>query len=403
MGLWKWEGLDKNGKRASGQIEATTEKEVRRLLRGQGNRPKKITPPSILEFDLGQWMVEQGFASAFGTKELSNFTKQLAIMINAGVPILQGLEIIYKTEKNAALKNAIQRIAKDVQEGKTLAESMTKQKGFDKLYCNLVKAGEIGGILDVILNKLSIHLEKQEKTKSQIKSAMTYPFIVTMIGIGVVWGLVTFVVPQFVGMLKDTGKDIPGITQFVMDVSDLCVNYSAYAVPIVIIVLVLISSWIKTPAGKIIYDKFAMKIPGFGVVVIKGNLSSFTRTLGTLLSAGVSLIDALEICIETIDNGVISRDIAAVKKSVIEGKTLTEPLQKIDYFPEMVAQMIKVGEQTGSIDQMLDKIAVVFEDEVNMAVESATKLIEPLILVGLGGTIAVVLVAIYLPMFMSAG
>ena len=187
-----------------------------------------------------------------------------------------------------------------------------------------------------------------------------------------------------------------------MDVSDLCVNYSAYAVPLIIISLVLLSSWIKTPAGKIIYDKIMMKIPGFGVVVIKGNLSSFTRTLGTLLSAGVSLIDALEICIETIDNGVISRDIATVKKSVIEGKTLTEPLQKIAYFPEMVAQMIKVGEQTGSIDQMLDKIAVVFEDEVNMAVESATKLIEPLILVGLGGTIAVVLVAIYLPMFMSA-
>ncbi len=402
MGMWKWEGLDKNGKRSSGQIEATSEKEVRRLLRGQGNRPKKITPPSILEFDLGQWMVEQGFASAFGTKELSNFTKQMAIMINAGVPILQGLEIIYKTEKNAALKNAIQRIAKDVQEGKTLAESMTRQKGFDKLYCNLVKAGEIGGILDVILNKLSIHLEKQEKTKSQIKSAMTYPFMVTLIGIGVVWGLVTFVVPQFVGMLKDSGKEVPGITQFVMDVSDLCVNYSAYAVPLIIISLVLLSSWIKTPAGKIIYDKIMMKIPGFGVVVIKGNLSSFTRTLGTLLSAGVSLIDALEICIETIDNGVISRDIATVKKSVIEGKTLTEPLQKIAYFPEMVAQMIKVGEQTGSIDQMLDKIAVVFEDEVNMAVESATKLIEPLILVGLGGTIAVVLVAIYLPMFMSA-
>jgi len=402
MGMWKWEGLDKNGKRSSGQIEATSEKEVRRLLRGQGNRPKKITPPSILEFDLGQWMVEQGFASAFGTKELSNFTKQMAIMINAGVPILQGLEIIYKTEKNAALKNAIQRIAKDVQEGKTLAESMTRQKGFDKLYCNLVKAGEIGGILDVILNKLSIHLEKQEKTKSQIKSAMTYPFMVTLIGIGVVWGLVKFVVPQFVVMLKDSGKEVPGITQFVMDVSDLCVNYSAYAVPLIIISLVLLSSWIKTPAGKIIYDKIMMKIPGFGVVVIKGNLSSFTRTLGTLLSAGVSLIDALEICIETIDNGVISRDIATVKKSVIEGKTLTEPLQKIAYFPEMVAQMIKVGEQTGSIDQMLDKIAVVFEDEVNMAVESATKLIEPLILVGLGGTIAVVLVAIYLPMFMSA-
>lgn len=402
MGNWKWEGLDRNGKRTSGQVDAPNEKEARKLIRGMGARPKKITPPSILEFDLGEWMVANGMAKAFGTKELTNFTKQMAIMVNAGVPILQGLEILYKTEKNAALKNSVQRIAKDVQEGKTLAESMIKQQGFDKLYCNLVKAGEVGGILDTILNKLAVHLEKQERTKAQIKSAMTYPFIVTTIGAGVVWGLMTFVVPQFVGMLKESGKEIPAITQFVIDVSGFLENYSAYIVPAVIAFFVMLSSYIKTPVGKVAYDNFTMKLPAFGQVVIKGNLSSFSRTLGTLLSAGVSLIDALEICIETIDNTVIANDIRQVKKSVVEGKTLTEPLTKIPYFPEMVAQMIKVGEQTGSIDEMLAKISDVFEEEVNDAVANATKLLEPMILVGLGGTIAVILVAIYLPMFMGA-
>jgi type IV pilus assembly protein PilC len=403
MGNWRWEGLDREGKRALGVIEASSEREARKLLRAKGVRTKSVKPPSILEFDITDWMVEKGLAKAFGTKELTNFTKQLSIMINAGVPIIMALEIIYKSERNSTLKKAVMNIARDVSEGQTMAESMSKQKGFDRLYCNLVKAGEVGGILDTILSKLAEHLEKQEKTKQQIKSAMTYPVIVSIIGAGVVWALITFVVPQFVGMLDDTGQDIPWITQFVIDTSKFFGDYSMYMVPGVILLFAILSSWVRTPTGKIVYDRLSMKIPGFGQVIIKGNLSQFSRTLATLLGAGVSLIDSLEICIEVIDNSVVSGDIAKVKKKVTEGKTLTEPLMKIDYFPEMVAQMIKVGEQTGSIDQMLEKISDVFEDEVNIAVEGATKLMEPLILVVLGGVIATILVAIYLPMFMSAG
>lgn len=403
MGLWKWEGLDRNGKRASGKVQAVNEKEAKRMLRAQGNKVKKVTPPSILEFDLSEWMIEKGFAKPFGARDLTNFTKQMAIMINAGVPIMSSLEILYKSEKNPSLRKALQNIARDVSEGKTLAESMVKQNGFDRLYCNLVKAGEIGGILDTILRKLSEHMERQEKTKAQIKSAMTYPALVSLIGTGVVWALMTFVVPQFVGMLKDTGKELPAITQFVMDVSDFCGEYSIYFVPGFILGLMLFNSWKKTAAGKIIVDRVSMQIPAFGQVVVKGNLASFARTLATLLGSGVALIDALEICIETIDNSVIAKDIKIVKKKVTEGKTLTEPLMKIDYFPEMVTQMIKVGEQTGAIDQMLEKISEVFDDEVNMAITAATKMMEPLILVVLGGIIATILVAIYLPMFISAG
>ncbi|CBW25059.1 pilus-assembly protein [Halobacteriovorax marinus SJ] len=403
MANWRYEGLNKEGKRVSGTIVATSEKEVRRILRNEKIRARKIIPPSILEFDLGDWMVEKGFAAPFGAKDLANFTKQLSIMINAGVPILQALEIIFKSEKQPTLKKSVKNIARDVGEGQTIAEAMEKQKGFNKLYCNLVKAGEAGGILDEILEKLSVHLEKQEKTKAQVKSAMMYPFIVTLVGFGVIWGMMVFVVPQFVGMLADTGQEPPWITQMVIDTSEFLGLHSLKMLGVLFVLGVIVNSFIKTPSGKVVFDSLTMKMPIFGMIIIKGNLSTFSRTLATMLSSGVSLIDSLDICIETIDNGVIANDVKVIRKEVVQGKTLTEPLMKIEYFPDMVSQMIKVGEQTGQIDQMLEKVSDVFEDEVNTLVEGMTKMIEPIIIVVLGGIIACILVAMYLPMFMSAG
>ena len=388
MAKWKWEGLGKDGKRAKGEIQASSQREARKLLRGQGVRPKHIIAPSILEFDLGEYMVEKGIVKAFGAKELTNFTKQLSTMINAGVPILQSLEILFKAEKNPSLKRAIKTIATDVGEGKTIAEAMSRQKGFDKLYCNLVKAGEAGGILDTILDKLAEHMEKQEKTKQQIKSAMTYPGIVCVVGGGVVWGLMVFVVPQFQQMLKDTGQKTPAITQFVVDTSNFLQNNTLILLPVLLGIIIAFSAYIKTPVGKFMFDRTMMKVPVFGTIIIKGNLSSFSRTLSTMLSSGVALIDSLDICIETIDNGVMVKDITVVREAVVQGKTLTDPLIKIDYFPEMVGQMIKVGEATGNLDNMLLKVADVFETEVNQAVEDMTKLIEPLIIVVLGGIVA---------------
>jgi len=403
MGNWRYEALSKEGRREAGTVQAGSAIEVRRILRGRGLRPKRVSPPSLLEFDIGEWMVEKGLAAPFGPKDLMQFTKQLAIMVNAGVPIIESLDILYKQQKHPVLKRAIKKIGADVGEGKTIAEAMREQKGFDKLYCNLVKAGEAGGILDTILNKLSIHLEKQEKIKAQIKSAMTYPVIVTLIGILVIWGMMVFVVPQFVSMLTDTGQAIPAITQFVIDTSDFLGEWSMYMVPGAIIGGALLSSYAKTPTGKIMYDNFFMRLPLFGDIIIKGNLAGFSRTLSTMLGSGVSLVDALDICIETIDNGVIGNDLTEVKKKIIEGKTLTEPLEKISYFPAMVTQMVRVGEQTGQVDQMLDKVSEVFEDEVNELIGTMTKMVEPLIIVVLGGMIATILVAMYLPMFMAAG
>jgi len=403
MGLYSYEALDNGGKKISGKVNASSEREVRKLLRGQGLRVKKIIPPSILEFDLGEWLVEKGFGSAIDVKSLAQFTKQLSTMISAGVPILQSLEILYRSEKNLSLKNAIKKIASNVGEGKTISESMASQRGFSKLYCNLVRAGEAGGILDGILKKLALHMEKSEKTKAQIKSAMMYPTIVVIVGIAVIWALLVFVVPQFVGMLKESNQEVPWITQFVIDTSNFLGEYSLLMVPSFFISMVVINSFIKTPHGKIIFDKFILNVPLMGGIVIKGNLSSFANTLSTLLSAGVSLIEALDICIETVDNTVIANDIKEVKKKIVEGKTMSEPLMRIKYFPEIVTSMIRVGEQTGQVDQMLLKVAEIFEEEVDMLITNMTKLIEPLIIVVLGGIIAAILVAMYLPIFMQGG
>jgi type IV pilus assembly protein PilC len=403
MGTWKWEGLDVKGKKARGNIIARDLKEARKILRAQGVRPKRISPPSVLEFDISEWMIDNGYASGFGTKELCQFTKQLSTMINAGVPIVQSLEILGKTEKHPVLKRTIRDISVLVAEGSTISDAMKKQKGFDNLYCNLVKAGEAGGILDGILVKLAEHMDKQQKTKAQIKSAMTYPAIVVIVGIAVVWGLMVFIVPQFMGMLSQSGQEVPAITQFVVDVSNAFQAHTTTAVPIIAVVLFLIKKYIETPVGKRQFDVMMMNMPIFGGVIVKGNLSSFARTLATMLSSGVSLIDSLTICRDTIDNVIICDDITMVRDKIIEGKTMYEPLSRIKYFPDMVASMVKVGEQTGSMDAMFLKVSDVFEEEVNALVENMTKMIEPIIIVVLGGMVATILVAMYLPIFMSAG
>lgn len=403
VGKYKYEGVSSDGRKVQGEIEAKDDRHAKRLLRRQGIRAKKLTAPNPLDIDLGMWMVEKGFVKPFGKDELNRFTRQLAILINAGVPIMDCLEILSKQEKNPSLKVTLRTVMEDVGSGKTLYEGLMAQKGFDKLYCSLVKAGEAAGILDTILNKLSEFMEKQEKIKKQIKSALTYPGIVLFIGVFVTWGLMVYVVPQFVGMLTDSGQEIPGITQFVINVSDFFQEYTVMMIPGLIVMFILFSNFIKTKEGKVSWDRFTMKAPVFGEIIIKGNLSSFSRTLATMLSAGVALIEALEICIETLDNTQIAKDFKGVREAVMKGKSITEPLGRIKYFPPLVNQMVKVGESTGNLDEMLVKIADVFEEETEEAIKTMTSLIEPLILVGLGGIIGTVLIAMYLPIFMSAG
>lgn len=403
MPKFKYVGFTAQGKKVESTIEAESEREAKKLLRRQSIRATKVIAPSIFEADLGQWMVDKGIAKPFGRAELMRFTRQLSILINAGVPILECLEILHKQEQNMVLKRVVKNVSMQVEEGKSLYDALSSQQGFDKLYCSLVKAGEAAGILDSILNKLAEFLEKQEKLKKQVKSALTYPVIVVIVGIGVIFGLMTFVVPQFVGMLKESNQEIPWVTQTVIDVSEFFQNYTLLLIAGMVAGSMFFINFIKTKEGKASWDRFTMKAPLFGMLIIKGNLGAFTRTLSTMLAAGVPIIDSLEICIDTLDNTQIAKDLAKVRQAVIEGKSITEPLGRITYFPPLVTQMMKVGESTGNLDQMLVKVADVFQDEVEELVANLTKLIEPLILVVLGGIIGFVLIAMYLPIFMSAG
>jgi type IV pilus assembly protein PilC len=403
MPKFKYLGFTQDGKKVDSTVEAETIRGAKRILRRQNIRTTKIVAPGILEVDLAQWMVDKGFSQAFGRAELMRFTRQLSILINAGVPILECLEILSKQEQNPQLKRVVKNVSMQVEEGKSLYEALSTQPGFDKLYCSLVKAGEAAGILDTILVKLAEYLEKQEKLKKQVKGALTYPAIVSFVGVLVIFGLMIFVVPKFVDMLKDTGQEVPWITATVISISNFFVNYTVLLIVGIIVSISLFSNYIKTKNGKYQWDRFTMKAPLFGLLIIKGNLGSFTRTLSTMLGAGVPIIDSLEICIDTLDNTQIAKDLKKVRQAVIEGKSITEPLSRITYFPPLIMQMMKVGESTGNLDTMLVKVADVFQDEIEELVGNMTKLIEPIILVVLGGMIAFVLIAMYLPIFMSAG
>ena len=403
MPKFKYSGFTGEGKKVESTVEADTIRDAKKILRRQNIRATKIIAPSFFEADLGQFLVEKGLARPFGRAELMRFTRQLAILINAGVPILECMEILHKQEQNLVLKKVVKNISMQVEEGKSLYDAMSQQQGFDKLYCSLVKAGEAAGILDSILVKLAEFLEKAEKLKKQVKSALTYPVIVVIVGIAVIFGLMTFVVPQFVDILKESNQEIPWVTQTVIDVSNFFQNYTLLLIAGLIAGSMLFLNFIKTREGKHAWDRITMKAPLFGMLIIKGNLGSFTRTLSTMLAAGVPIIDSLEICIETLDNTQIAKDLTKVRQAVIQGKSITEPLARISYFPPLVTQMIKVGESTGNLDAMLLKVADVFQEEVEELVANLTKLIEPIILVVLGGIIGFVLIAMYLPIFMSAG
>jgi type IV pilus assembly protein PilC len=402
MPKFRWVGFTREGKKLSGITDAATKRDLKLSMKREGVRIVKCQEPGLMETDLDQIFLQMGLTKAFTQKELSKFTKQLSILLNSGVPILESFEILYKQEKNPTFKNIIKQVAQDVGGGSMLNEALGKQPGFNKLYCALVKAGEAAGILDMILNKLSEFMEKQQKLKSQVKGALMYPTIVVIVGVAVVYAMMVFVVPQFQEMIESSGQEMPQVTQIVIDTSEFLQAYTLKAIPVFAILFFIFNKWKVSKAGKPVFDEFTMKLPVFGGIIIKGNLASFTKTLATMLGAGVPLIEALEICIETLDNSRMAEDLEEVRVAVMEGKSITEPLKQIEYFPEMVGQMVKVGEATGSLDQMLEKVSAVFEDEVEELLGTATKLMEPIILVGLGGVIGFIMIAMYLPMFKGA-
>ncbi len=399
MAVYVWEGKNFRGVVQKGEMEAANEAAVKSTLRGQKIQVTKVKakPKDLLE--------NVSFLQPkVGGKTLSVFTRQFATMIDAGLPLIQALDILGSQEPNPTLKKAIGRIRGDVESGSTLSNAMKKHpKIFSDLYVSLVAAGEMGGMLDTILARLATYIEKAEKLKGKVKGAMVYPSVVLTISIIVIAILLIFVIPVFQEMFEGLGGELPYLTQVVVDISHFLRTNIIYILVALALLYFAFIRFRATEKGRFTVDKTLLGLPVFGSLLKKSAIASFTRTLGTMTSSGVPILDGLGIVAGTSGNKVVEQAILDTRTSISEGKTIAEPLGKSGIFPPMVTQMISVGESTGALDTMLDKIADFYEDEVDAAVEALTSLIEPFMMVFLGGTIGVMLAAMYLPIFKLAG
>src|SRR4051812_31147768 len=398
MADFVWEAKSRTGELRKGVMEAETQAAVESRLRQQQLSPVKVRRKGKLG--------TLKFGSGVGPKEIVVFTRQFATMIDAGLPLVQCLDILANQQDNKIFQAALKDIKAHVEEGATFSDALRRHpKIFDDLYANLVQAGEVGGILDTILNRLAIYIEKNVKLARQVRGAMVYPLTVLVIAIAVLAVLLSFVIPAFENMFKDFGAkdELPKLTQMVVSVSHGFVTY----LPLIVIVGVgSVVSFVytyRTPAGKKAVHKLLLQMPIIGNVLRKIAVARFTRTLGTLLQSGVPILDAMDIVARTAGNVVVMEGILYARMRITEGRTMAEPLIESKIFPSMVVQMIAVGEQTGALDQMLNKIADFYEEEVDVAVASLTSLLEPIMMVGIGGMVGVVLIAMYLPIFDLAG
>jgi type IV pilus assembly protein PilC len=394
MPNFKYEGQNRQGQKISGTVTLPNEAEVRVFLRQQGVRPTSIEGEGLFNKDLK--FFQKGVTDA----EVSIMTRQLAVMVGSGVPLMQAIDILQTGEKNPTLKKTLQDIQESISGGSPLWEAMAKHKKiFSHLYIYLVRAGETGGALDLILNRLAKYLDDYVKLVRMVKGAMIYPAAVLSVGALVTLGLLTFVVPQFEQMITASGGKLPFLTLVVITISHFCSNNFVFIFGGIAGGVIAFQKWRKSDEGKKQWDRIVLASPLFGDLVKKSATARFSRTLGTMLTSGVNLIDAIEICKMTIDNSVIEEALGKVREEISSGKTIALPLAQSKIFPSMVIQMINVGENTGTLDQMLLKIAEFYEAEVEVVVSNLSKLIEPLVLVLLGGIVAFILIAMYLPVF----
>ncbi|MCS6292177.1 MAG: type II secretion system F family protein [Nitrospira sp.] len=400
MATFAYVGRSKSGAVKKGELVAKSRDEAVDQLRKQ----------SVVVTSLEEKGAKEGFKLSFGNgmteKDLVVFTRQFGTMINAGLPLIQCLEILSTQSENAALRKAVGEIKGSVEGGSTFSDALRRHpKIFDDLYCNMVNAGEVGGLLDTILGRLSKHIEKAMKLKSQIKSAMVYPAAIMGIATIVITVLMIWVIPVFEKMFKEMsgGKmALPGPTQLVIDMSNFVQAAWYIILGVIVVAVIAFKKYYATPQGRLMVDKTVLKLPVFGDLIRKASVAKFTRTLGTLITSGVPLLEALSICAKTAGNKVIENVLMDARVSISGGKTISEPLAKSEAFPKMVTHMISVGESTGALDNMLGKIADFYEDEVDAAVTNMTALLEPMMMVFLGITVGFIVVAMYLPIFTMA-
>ena len=396
MAGFLWEGKTRDGDYGQGYIEAADKEAAIKKLAGQG-----ITEPKLKKRGTA---INIPFLSGVDHKSLVVFTRQLATMIDAGLPLVQCLEILSQQEPDPLFQTVLLNVKGTVEGGSTFAEALAKHpKTFDSLFINLVAAGEMGGILDTILNRLAVYMEKSMKLQAKVKGAMKYPITILIVTIAITIGLLWKVVPTFASMFKSMGKDeLPALTEIMVDLSKNMLTYLPMLAGGTVAAVIGFTMFYRTGKGRLITDTVMLKIPVFGDLIRKAAVAKFTRTMGTLISSGVPILDALDIVAKTAGNKVVENGILYTKLKISEGKSIAGPLLESGVFPKMVVQMSAVGEATGAMDIMLVKIADFYDDEVEDAVDGVTALIEPIIMVVLGGIIGFVLIAMYLPIFTMA-
>jgi len=399
MPAYIWKGKTRQGTVTSGVMEAVSADAVEAQLRVQ-----MLTPVSVKAKpkDISEYLT---FLKAkIKTKDLVIFTRQFATMIDAGLPLVQCLKILGDQQENPTFKKIINEVRSDVEQGSTFADALAKHpKPFEALYCNLVAAGEVGGILDTILNRLAVYLEKADALARKVKGAMVYPITVLVVAVGVVVLLLVKVIPTFEKMFADFGGELPGPTQVVVGISHFMQEWIGVFLGAVVVVCVAFAQ-----ARKRSYkfrkstDALFLKAPVFGPLIRKVAVARFTRTLGTMIASGVPILDGLDIVSRTAGNVIVEEALNDVRVAISEGRTIAEPLGASGVFPGMVVQMIAVGEETGAMETMLAKIADFYDEEVDAAVDALTAMLEPIMMVGLGGTVGAMLIAMYLPIFKIA-
>ena len=393
-----WEAKTRGGETRKGTMEAASIEMVQSRLRSKQLNPVKVKKKGR--------EIKLSFGSPVSPKDIMIFLRQFGTMIDAGLPLVQGLEILSSQGENKAFNAVLKDIKNTIEGGATFSEALKRHpKVFDSLFVNLVAAGEMGGILDTILNRLGIYIEKKVKLQAQVKSAMVYPVAILFIAIAVIVVMLTYVIPAFQGMFAEFGGEdnLPAITKAVIAASEWFIGNIVYIIIVAAALSSAVSWSFRNFKTRRMWHKFFITVPIIGPVMRKIAVARFTRTLGTLLSSGVPILDSMDIVAKAAGNIIVQEGIEATAEKIREGRTMAEPLAATGVFPSMVVQMIGVGEQTGALDNMLNKIADFYEEEVDTAVAALTSLLEPLMMVFIGGIVGTILIAMYLPIFSIAG
>ncbi|MCM2353852.1 MAG: type II secretion system F family protein [Pseudobdellovibrio sp.] len=403
MAKFQFQARSLSGKIQTGYLDAKDESEAKVRLRAKQLMPMTLkivanAPGKKNAHDIGA--LGAFFAPKVKTKDLQIFTRQFATLINSGIPIVDALKILSESTSDKLIKEAVLQIKASIETGKRLSDSMKQfPRVFDDLYCNMIRAGEEAGIIDVILNRLSVYSEKNEKIKNQIKGAMAMPIVIIIAAIVVISGIIVFIIPKFQELYKGSGKELPGLTQMLINTSDALRNHWLGIFIGIFVAVYFIISFFASKEGRQALDKFLINAPVIGDVVQKASVARLSRTMSTLLSSGISMLESIDIAANTAGNFVIENALKSCKESISVGRPFHLPLSRQKEIPQMVSQMVAIGEQTGALDAMLGKIADFYEDEVENAIRAMTSLIEPVLMIVLGGIIGFILVAMYLPVF----